>query len=249
MISKFAIIDTNNRIHYLVGGQGPTLILLPSFGISSFSYTKMGELLSKYFTVYIVDLYRGKSVFAKDAHSIEDYVQALTAFLQTMRISTYVIVGISYSGFIIAKLFDTTKFLPKKVFLLSTAIVPVHIRHTWLKFAFGYWVWFVHNLFSWSGLLVNVMCTKDFVYSYKNHISQVFSDARIVCSLPVNPRTSVISPTMVYVAANDEFLPMSVYHAMQHIKNVTLKVYNGYHSWFLKHEEQIVPHITEFLKI
>jgi len=62
MKSKF--LNTNDgKIHYLEGGKGDTVILLPSLWLTSRLYKIFAEQLSQDYQVLIPDFYKGKSQF------------------------------------------------------------------------------------------------------------------------------------------------------------------------------------------
>jgi pimeloyl-ACP methyl ester carboxylesterase len=94
-------VDVNgNTIHYLKSGHGPPVVLVHGFGAWSFSWRKNIKPLSKYFTVYAIDLLGfGLSDKPREGpYTIESQAALVSAFMENVGLKKATLIGNSLGG-------------------------------------------------------------------------------------------------------------------------------------------------------
>ena len=82
------------QMHYRHAGAGPALIMLHMSGSSSDEYEAVGNLLTKEFSVYAIDLLAfGESDPPPHFYSFSDHAATVLAFMDTLKIPTAYIYG------------------------------------------------------------------------------------------------------------------------------------------------------------
>lgn len=239
-------VERNGRIFYREFGTGNPLVLVPSLWVTSKSYVVLGEELGKYFHVFIPDIYRGNSTFSKVATSLDEYVDTLSIFIENLRLKNYFLVGVSLSGITATKYVLKYKNRPKKVFLLSTTILPLNLKRERRTLFIGYFRLVFHNLFSLEGWRKNWLWITDGLENVVRHFRQAWIEGIIATSLEIEDIKSLPIPTKLIFALHDEFIPSEAVERLSKIKNLQVQVVEGYHGWFFGHEKELVREITHF---
>ena len=247
MKSKFLNIN-GAQIHYLEQGKGDTLILLPSYDITSKSFEQFGKMLAKKYHVIIPDLYKGKSKFTGIAHSFRDYARMLNKFVKRLKIKKFTLIGFSYSGAIAGRYAQMFPSNLKKLVLVSTTVIPFKLKIPILHLILGLMsVWF-HNMLTINGIKTNLLWLVDSVGHLISHPKQYVAELPI----PIRKRYDKIkySPvkTIVYHASKDELIPLEIAKKMDKIKNLDVKIVDGYHAWFYHNPERFVKEVIDFVK-
>ena len=235
--------------HYVEYGQGEPLILLPSFGLTNIAFRTLGEKLGRYYRVIIPDLYHGKSTYAETAKTISDYVRALHSLIASLGISNFYLVGISYSGFIAA---DYSRAYPRemrKLFLISTSLVPIQKKWKSVVYPFAFLKLLLHNRSSQDGKKINKMLLSDALTNALKHPAQLLRDYAISLTAGDGLGSDELDvPTKIICAEQDEFFPPEIIKKMKAIKNLSVEVVPGGHTWFFNSEELMVEKAREFLR-
>jgi len=248
-LMKNQFVQTNsNKIHYLTGGQGKTLILLPSLWITSTSYHVLGSELSKYFQVIIPDIYRGKSHFNKNATNIDDYVKSLSYFVEALSLKKFYLVGVSFSGLLATKYTLKHSNTIYKLFLVSTAVGPLSVKNKRLLLILGYAKLLFHNMFSSDGIKTNILWLRDSIQNLMRHPLQVLYEGIVATSDDKNHVFDMNVPTKLLFARKDEFIPVKVLSVMEKISNLEIEVVDHYHAWFFKQEDILAKKIVAYFK-
>lgn len=236
----------NQLLHYLISGKEDYLIILPSLWVTSNSYYQIGEKLSKYFTVIIPDIYKGKSKFKQSALKIADYILILKEFIEKLKIKECYLIGISYSGLIAANFTNNYPSKIKRLLLVSTTITPIDLKRKVLRLIIGYIRLFLNNLFSIKGLKVNLLFISDSVNYFLNHPKQYVLEAVIAIRNYDKPILEMKVPSRIIFAKKDEFIPQQAIEINSKIKNLELEIVNKTHAWGFIEEDEIVKKIKDY---
>lgn len=245
MRSNFCKI-TSQKLHYLEAGSGKPLILLPGAWVTSKSYEKAGEELSKEYKVYILDFYKGESKFRKNAESVYDYCRALEEFLTELKISNYFLIGISGSGIIASHFVKEAFNKPIKLILFSSSYDSSSFsQNRYILVLKGLSKMVLFNTFAPGGLVANISTGVDATSYFLKHPKQFLKEAFISIG---NEKAEVIVPTLLFIAKKDEFLPYkSLIKANETVKNLKIITLNKRHAWFYIEKEEFAKKILEYL--
>ena len=120
------IINTvinNLNINYIKQGTGDPILILPGWGTTINTYTTLIESVSKYRTVYCIDMPGfGQSEEPKKSLNLDDFVDLVIKFIENQNISEIDLIGHSNGGRIIIKLMSRNlKFKVGKIILIGSA--------------------------------------------------------------------------------------------------------------------------------
>ena len=242
----YADIGGGERIHYLESGKGEALIVIPSLGCSSRSYRGLGEALSKYYRVYVVDIYKGKSIFHENTTSLKDYVTQLHRFVTSLKLKKFYLVGASASGYIAVQYALCHPATVKKIALVTSYIVPLNLTHQ------AWWLWtsycrlYFHNLFSAVGIKSDLLWTVDGLENFFRHPGQMINEYRMAMSYTIKAPRRVPVPTIFYFAKHDEFIPYRLLAEIRKIGNLQVEVVDEHHTWFFFREGALATKISSF---
>jgi pimeloyl-ACP methyl ester carboxylesterase len=106
----------------------PVLVLCHAYGPDAkYSWYKQVRRLSKHFKLIIPNLiYFGNSCMLPKSYEVSDQVDALTALLKELDISTFSIGGTSYGGLVACELALRNEFTINKLFLTNAPIKYVY---------------------------------------------------------------------------------------------------------------------------
>lgn len=223
-------------------------MLLPSLWVTSTSYRALGQELGKFYHVFIPDIFRGKSEFSGVAVSIDAYVAKLAEFIQSLRLKNYYLVGVSLSGIIATKYVLAYPNKPKKMFLVSTTVLPLRIKHERLTLLWGYVMLLYHNMFSREGWVKNWLWITDGLDYARRHFRQAWTEGLIATSLKIDNITQLPVPTKLVFALRDEFVPREAVSRLQKVENLEVETVDDYHGWFFRHEEELVQKIVRYFQ-
>jgi pimeloyl-ACP methyl ester carboxylesterase len=243
MKNKFVKIE-EDKIHYLECGSGNTIILLPSFGLTSRSYNQFGNFLSSNYHVIIPDLFKGQSINKKIASSFEDYSELLNSFIDKLKINNIYLIGISYSGMEAFKFVQKHPRKIKKLLLISTTIVPFQMSK--FRFFCSYTMLFINNLFSLKGIQTNLLWFVDGINNIFRHPKQIIKDINIVTNKYDLKTKKIKVPSKLIFAKKDEFIPFSTLKKMNGIENLETEIINDYHAWFFIKKMKLINKVKEF---
>jgi len=233
---------TGQTIHYVEGGVGEPLILLPSLYLTSKSYEGIGELLAKYYHVYILDIYKGKSAFTNSTTSIVDYCIPLEEFIKGKKIKKYTLIGISASGFVSSYFVRHTKVAPKALFLFSTSYVPLELGSMNIRLIKGYMQLFAHTTKTRAGIKINIRWFTDSIPFFLRHPHQFIKEALNRC--PIENTITCVCPTTLVLAEKDEFFSgVPVLTANSLVSGLSIDVVKGNHTWFFDSPEIFVEKV------
>lgn len=253
MKSKFIRLN-NINLHYLVGGKGSrVVILLPSLFLTSNSYSELANVLTKNHTVYVLDLYKGKSEFNASVHTIYTYIETLNEFLSVMNIEKINLIGISFSGLITSRFSIQYPMKIRKSLLISTSIVPSQIQHKVFVLLFGYIKLIFNNLFYIVGIKTNFLWFYDGFYYFFKHPLQIFIEAKIATSITDSEQsdigTQIKVPTKLILATEDEFLRTKTARELHmDMPNIEIELLKGRHGWMFTDKQLFANKVTQYFK-
>ncbi len=98
---KYCRVD-GHRIPYLVGGEGPPLVLLHGFGADKDHWTMMGKYLTPHFRVYALDLpgFGDSDRILTESYGREVQVDRLKLFLEELGLNDVYLGGNSMGGYL-----------------------------------------------------------------------------------------------------------------------------------------------------
>ena len=238
----------NGHIHHKEFGKGEPLVLLFSLGLTSYSYESCARKLAKKYRVIVPDLYRGRSRHDTNASTLDDYVEALHAFLHDVPLKRYNLIGFSFGGLIASEyLFRYPEEL-QKVMLVSTYPPLSQEKPTVISGMQGYMKLLYHNMYSRKGMQVNRLWFKDSLFNlFLPHPKQFFMDPIIATKKRTKKKGMIPVRTKILAATNDEFISYDQYQSMKLVENLELETVDGYHAWFFLDEALLVKKIIEYL--
>jgi len=247
MKSQFLKVKDHN-IHYLAEGYGEHLIILPSLWLTSKSYQEIGKELSKYFTVIIPDIYKGKSIFQKPAYEIKDYVILLKAFVDKLKISKTYLLGVSLSGILATEFSNKFPETVNKLLLISTSATIIKMKYKLLKLISGYIRLIFNNLFSIKGFKANLMWFIDSIYYFCHHPKQYLLEGLIAIKNYEKPTLKMKVTSKLIFAKKDEFIPLEIANINSKIKNLEIEIIDKTHAWMFIEQEEMVRIIKNYFK-
>lgn len=235
----------NEYVHHLEYGRGEVLVLVPSNWLTSRSYQSIASKLAEKYRVIVPDLYRGNSRYSKNAFSVNDYVSALHAFLNSLNIKKFYLIGFSLSGLIAVNYSKQYPSSIKKMMLVSSIKYPLNLKKhfTLLTGLIGYIKLFYHNTFSIKGMKVNLLWLSEGMNILIKHTRQFFLDALIATKYSQDEHFELSFPTKILLAKNDEFITCK---EIKKINNIEVEVINGYHTWFFLNEKLLIDEVFNF---
>jgi len=245
MKSKFLRLK-NKLVHYLIGGQGDYLIILPSLWVTSKSYEEIGEKLSKYFTVVIPDIYKGNSKFKKPTLNIKDNIFLLNSFINELHLTKYYLLGISIGG-VFATIFTNT--FPKKIkklLLISSSATFIETNLKVLRLIIGYIKLLLNNSLSIKGLKTNLLFISDSIKYFLKHPKQYILEGLIAIKNYGKPTLKMKVNSKLIFAKKDEFIPFEAVRINSQIENLKIEVVDKTHAWMFIEQEEMVKRIREF---
>ena len=100
-LKKQSIQVDDHEISYLVGGQGPPLLLLHGFGADKHHWPQVVKRLTKYFTVYAPDIpgFGESSQVASASYVPDKQIQRIRAFVDSLGLKNIHLGGNSMGGY------------------------------------------------------------------------------------------------------------------------------------------------------
>lgn len=247
MESGFIELQTQ-RVHFLIGGEGQTVILLPSHWLSSYSYQLLGELLTPYYRVVIPDIYKGRSVFSGVSGSFKDQAEILNILIKKLKINEFHLIGISFSGLIVLEYFRNFPQNLKKVLLFSTTVAPVLEQNKYLKLMWGYVKLIYYNLRSKDKVKNVLLWIYDAMYFFLKHPRQFWKEPVLTVNyIQPDYHLSDHKFKLIYPLC-DEFLPPYLLSKNREIKNLEIETVDDDHTWFFINRDLFIQKVREFFK-
>ena len=110
------------KIHYIEQGTGPDVLLLHGWGASSESFKGIMSSLSDRCHLVAIDFPGcGESDLPKTALNIDDYVDLVLKFCESLGLEAPILIGHSHGCRVIMKLCGTKLMEPKKIVMLGGA--------------------------------------------------------------------------------------------------------------------------------
>lgn len=243
-------IEVNDfKIHYLEGGEGKPIIILPSFWITSRTYQYFGEELSKNYRVFIPDLGRGKSAGRKLLTSLTDYVSLLNSFIDKMKIDKFCLIGISFGGMIATEYYKKYPQKIESLFLTSTITTPTGGSFFWG--AKAYLQMFYNNLFFENGFKTDLLWLFDGIFNFFIKQPRQFLKDIPIAIKNFNQEEGIKElkiPHLLVLAKKDEFISLGAIKKMQENKGLNTEIIEGTHPWFLLRPKEFLAKVETFLK-
>ncbi len=180
------------------------------------------------------------------ADSIDAYVAKLAEFIMSLHLKNYYLVGVSLSGIIASKYIFAYPNRPKKMFLVSTTVLPLRIQRQRLTLFWGYLMLLYHNMFSLDGIVTNLLWIMDGPGNARRHFRQAWTEGMIATSLDIKNIKQLPVPTKLVFALRDEFIPGEAVDRLSKVKNLELESVDRYYGWFFRHEEELAKKIFEY---
>lgn len=246
MVEKF-LTSGDKKFHYLEGGVGPTVVLIPSFGQTSFSYRKLAEVLSKNFHVFLVDLPNfGGSKAKTDSRTFEDFSNRLRNFVETLSLGDFTLVGFSLSGGTAIKF--TAQNADRVKLLVVCDSVGYPVKRGLFSFSFRMFV-MLTKIFVGGRFLVAARIVSDFFLMCFYSPMQVVWEAKMGIQANLIKETQEIdAETLILWGGGDCVIEPSYAKLLQkEIRGSILKYVSGGHMWFLVYPDILRNKILEAL--
>jgi len=244
------------QINYEVTGSGNPVILLHGWLCSLDTMKPIGNILSKNFTVYNVDLPGfGKSSMPEKPFNTEDFGNFLDKFIKALNIENPILIGHSNGGRTIINYAGRNLGKINKIILIDSAgIKPKRGLSYYIKIYTYKTLKFILNIFPKTEMFNNIrerFLGKFGSSDYKNS-SEVL---RKTMSIIINEdQTEILkninAPTLIIWGENDDATPVSDAKIMEkNIKDSGLVVLKGAgHFSYLDRFSEFNSIINNFLK-
>ena len=249
MIGKTIKLSTQT-LHYLEGGSGKTVILMPSLWLTSAAFKNVGAILAKQYHVLIPDIYKGKSQFKESATSIDDYCDVLNEFIDHLGLDKVSLIGISYSGFIFSYFAQNHPKKLHKVLLLTTTYIPLNMKNTSITALIGLLKMYTTNALTLKGMKTNIEWFRSGLSYFLRHPKQHFME--IILGVKMDRRVikniACKIPVKLILAEDDDFMrPHKILESHANIKNLEIEVIKGRHAWLFIEKEAFAKKVREFI--
>ena len=121
------IVIGERRLHYTVKGQGAPVLILEGWGTNTEVYASIADLLCTKYTVYTLDFPGfGKSPEPDSPWDVFQYAAITRAFIEQFAFDNYTLIGHSFGGRVIFKLFEEgrPKGLSRIILIDSAGVKP-----------------------------------------------------------------------------------------------------------------------------
>ncbi|MBQ8235564.1 MAG: alpha/beta hydrolase [Clostridia bacterium] len=115
------------EVQYTMEGQGAPVLILEGWGTNTQVYSSISHLLSSKYTVYTLDFPGfGKSPEPDTVWDVGAYAEFTRAFIEHFSFENYTLIGHSFGGRVIFKLFEegTPKGLSRIILIDSAGVKP-----------------------------------------------------------------------------------------------------------------------------
>jgi pimeloyl-ACP methyl ester carboxylesterase len=249
MQSRFCSVK-NGKLHYLEGGEGMSLILLPGIWSTSKAFEHLGVLLSKHFHILIPDIYKGKSEFSNTPNSLMDYSDVLYEFVTKMGLLKFSLLGWSIGGMIVSRYAQKyPQNLHKLIFLCTTTMHMDFVENPMI-ISRGYIKLIGKNIRTLKGLYMVWLWVYDASLYFLRHPVFFIKEVQIgMYDDTLKKSEKMPVPSKLLIAKNDEFISSrELSQANQDIENLEIEVINGRHEWFYHDVSLFISKVTEFIK-
>ena len=121
------VIIQGREVHYTVEGEGAPVLILEGWGTDTTVYSSISRLLSSKYTVYTWDFPGfGKSPEPDTPWDVGAYADFTRAFIEYFAFESYTLIGHSFGGRVIFKLFeeDVPQGLSRIILIDSAGVKP-----------------------------------------------------------------------------------------------------------------------------
>ena len=155
------------NIHYLISGQGPTIVLLHGIGASVYTWRLLIPLLSHRYQVIAVDLpgFGRSSKIAVESYDLDQQTARLQLLLDALNIKECMVVGSSMGGALALWLGLKNPERVKRVVTLAPAIDPrlVPLKLASLAWTSPFFKATAANRYVFSYLLGRIMSKRELI--------------------------------------------------------------------------------------
>lgn len=232
----FTTIDKIN-VHYIKKGKGQPLLFLHGVFLDSSAFKKLTDLLSKKFTVYILDFpMHGKSGDMEKSYSIANYSDLVSKFIKNIKIKDPIIMGYSAGG-LIASVYASRKKVKKLILIDPAGIGSKSLLYILFKIIF---IMVPLSLF-WNPVGFLKILSNGFYNLSKNLFNKKFYESsKEFLKDNIYHLRKIRCPTMIIWANMDEVLPFRNSKIfLKNIKNSKLMKIKGNHAWPVLRPEKI----------
>jgi len=237
------------KVHYLEDGKGKTIVLLPSFLLTSYSYQYVVRKLLTSYRVIIPDIYKGRSVINTLPDSIDLYADELMEFLKKMKINKCLLIGISFSGIIVNRLYFRNIKEIEEILILNSTVADVTVKNYFNRLISGYCRLLFNNFLTFQGNAVNFLWIKDFFIYLFNNSRQLANEIKIgVVSYNQNQVRSVPVKTKMIFSLEDEFITPDFWEKHKQYSNINIEILPGNHDWFFHSPDLFANKVKEYFE-
>ncbi|MEK6864356.1 MAG: alpha/beta hydrolase [Nanoarchaeota archaeon] len=239
------------KMHYITAGKGKPLLFLHGVLADAMIYSNMLKPFAKKYKIIAVDLpCFGKSGTPKEVWDFRDYAAFLNRFIASLGIKKLVVMGHSFGGGIAFCMAAKNRNIEKLV-LIDSAGVPV--KYSKLKFAFLFSVKQATMALIKTGradLLAKIgFRLGKSTLRHLPKLNIVLSTVRkSVQDNYKNELRSIKAKTLILLGKTDEmFREDSVKFLKKNIKNSTIILVKGGHSWCIFQPKKFEEIVSKWL--
>lgn len=242
-----AYIDLKSqRMHYLSGGSGKVIVLLPSSAVSSRSYEALGSKLTTFYRVLIPDIHKGRSKSRRLPESVGDYADALEEFRIAMGIKKFNLIGTSGSGLTAVEYGIRHGNNILHVLLLSTTVVIPDVGAKLFRMAMGYVRLTLDYLFPFERLKIDLLWYRDALLNVLSGPKRFMREFVTLARYRPTGFTELPVRTKLIFAHRDEFFPQHVLLRNRQIRNLEIETVAGDHCWFFLRKDEFISYVREY---
>jgi 2-hydroxy-6-oxonona-2,4-dienedioate hydrolase len=252
MFVRKAITLDSLRVSYEESeNSGKTLMFFHGAGVTPFTYSNLLTRFAKDYHVIAPDIPGfGRSTAPKSIWNYDDYAYLFSQFITRLDLPDVIGVGHSFGGSIALHLAAKNKQVTKVIGINATGL-PTSYPFSQQVYRFV----LLKTIHSYIGERQGFSMTRscgDFLVSFLRNSRSFRHMVRVVrnCVLDESRFYEHVSIPVLLLASNrDELLPVSdVQKTARLFKNVTAKIADGNHDWYLSKPDEVVKRIEDFIE-
>lgn len=237
LISKFVIIE-GMKLHYLAGGEGRPLLIIPGWLGTAAMYRPSGEMLLHNFKVYIIDIPgQGKSGKLSKDWQFADYQNILNNFIKLLNLQNLILIGHSFGGAIGASVYQDNPNISKLILVNSLGANTPGLFKVWAKSM-------RQRSFKSEIMIYFPEFIKNVLFP---HYLSLKRSLNIIFNLNIEEELKKITKEAIILwGSNDTMLVLEYGRNLAKlIKNSKfITVEGGQHSWLIIFPDRLVNHIN-----
>jgi pimeloyl-ACP methyl ester carboxylesterase len=241
LTSNFTTIN-GIKLHFLEGGQGRPILIIPGWFGTAEMYRHVGEVLSQKYQTIIVDPPGFGRTAKMPLHwRFNDYQKTFTEFIKSKNLDNLILIGHSLGGAIAAAIYQDNPSITKLILADCLGIKTPNL--------FRYWV--QNTLIKTAHKEVWIYLPEFLRNIFFPHLGSLKRSVRIIFNLDLTEQLKKITKEVIlFWGEKDKLLSVKYGQAMAGIiKNSKFIIVEGAtHSWPATSPERFINYIHYYVK-